>query len=131
MRPKPAPAPAPPTGERRPTPAAPDAPEHASYAREEIERVLAERERWTREELAEALSRLPRRKPAFQTDSGIPIPDVVDPAHLAGFDALRDVGYPGAYPFTRGPQPTMYRGRLWTMRQFAGVGTPEDTNARF
>ncbi len=112
------------------TPKAPAHAEHPIYAREEIARVLAEREAWTREELQEALSRLPRRK-AFQTDSGIPIPDVVDAATVREADPLRDVGYPGRYPFTRGPQPTMYRGRLWTMRQFAGFGTPEDTNARF
>jgi methylmalonyl-CoA mutase N-terminal domain/subunit len=113
------------------TPAAPQRAEHPVYAREEIARVLAEREAWTREDLAEALARLPRRKPAFQTDSGIPIPDVVDPAAVREADPLRDVGYPGRFPFTRGPHPTMYRGRLWTMRQFAGFGTPEDTNRRF
>jgi methylmalonyl-CoA mutase N-terminal domain/subunit len=104
---------------------------HPALDREEVARVLAERESWTREELAEALARMPRRRPRFQTDSGIPIPDVVDPATSAGHDFRRDVGYPGRYPFTRGPQPTMYRGRLWTMRQFAGFGTPEDTNRRF
>ncbi len=113
------------------TPKAPARADHPIYAREEIARVLAEREAWTREELQEALSRLPRRKEPFQTDSGIPIPDVVDAATVREADPLRDVGYPGRYPFTRGPQPTMYRGRLWTMRQFAGFGTPEDTNARF
>jgi methylmalonyl-CoA mutase N-terminal domain/subunit len=113
------------------TPPAPDRADHPIYAREEIARVLAEREAWTREELEDALSKLPRRKEPFQTDSGIPIPDVVDPATVREADPLRDVGYPGRYPFTRGPQPTMYRGRLWTMRQFAGFGTPEDTNARF
>ncbi len=112
------------------TPKAPDRADRPVYARDEIARVLAEREAWTREELADALSRLPRRK-EFQTDSGIPIPDVVDPATVREADPLRDVGYPGRYPFTRGPQPTMYRGRIWTMRQFAGFGTPEDTNQRF
>jgi methylmalonyl-CoA mutase, N-terminal domain len=113
------------------TPAAPGEAERPLYDREEIARVLAEREAWTREELAEALARLPRRKEPFQTDSGIPIPDVVDPSTVRPPDFSRDVGWPGRYPFTRGPQPTMYRGRLWTMRQFAGFGTPEDTNARF
>jgi methylmalonyl-CoA mutase, N-terminal domain len=102
-----------------------------SFSTEELSAVLKERERWTAEELALALTRLPRRKPAFQTDSGIPIPDVVDAAIRTGADELRDVGYPGRFPFTRGPQPTMYRGRLWTMRQFAGFGSPEDTNQRF
>ncbi|BDG06688.1 acyl-CoA mutase large subunit family protein [Anaeromyxobacter oryzae] len=113
------------------TPAAPDHADTALYGREEIAQVLAGRDAWTREELADALARLPRRKPAFQTDSGIPIPDVLDPASVREHDYLRDVGWPGRYPFTRGPQPTMYRGRLWTMRQFAGFGTPKDTNARF
>jgi len=120
-----------PSAPRHETPAAPEHAEHPSYASGEIARVLAERERWTREELAEVLARLPRRKDGFATDSGIPIPDVLDPATRRDADYLRDVGYPGRFPFTRGPQPTMYRGRLWTMRQFAGFGSPEDTNERF
>jgi methylmalonyl-CoA mutase, N-terminal domain len=118
-------------GSRRSTPPAPERAERPTYAREELERILAAREAWTKDELADALAKLPRRRPQFQTDSGIPIPDVLDPASVAETDYLRDVGYPGQYPFTRGPQPTMYRGRLWTMRQFAGFGTPEDTNGRF
>ncbi len=113
------------------TPGAPEKADHPLYSRDEIARVLAAREAWTREELAEALARLPQRKGKFETDSGIPIPDVVDAATVREADVLRDVGYPGRYPFTRGPQATMYRGRLWTMRQFAGFGTPEDTNGRF
>jgi methylmalonyl-CoA mutase N-terminal domain/subunit len=113
------------------TPKAPERADHPVYSREEIARIVAEREAWTREELAEVLAKMPRRKEAFETDSGIPVPDVVDPATVRESDPLRDVGYPGRYPFTRGPQPTMYRGRLWTMRQFAGFGTPEDTNRRF
>jgi len=116
---------------RKPTPAAPERAERPLYAREDLARVLAERESWTKEELAEVLARLPRRKAAFQTDSGIPIPDILDPAHVRELDFHRDLGWPGRYPFTRGPQATMYRGRLWTMRQFAGFGTPEDTNQRF
>jgi methylmalonyl-CoA mutase N-terminal domain/subunit len=129
MRPKPANPP--PSPDHGATPSAPSHAEHATYAREEVERIVAERERWTREELADAVARLPARKAAFQTDSGIPIPDVLDPASRREADYLRDVGYPGCYPFTRGVQPTMYRGRLWTMRQFAGFGSPEDTNQRF
>jgi methylmalonyl-CoA mutase N-terminal domain/subunit len=102
-----------------------------SFSTEELAAVLRERERWTAEELAQALARMPRRKAAFQTDSGIPIPDVVDASIRSDRNDLHDVGYPGRFPFTRGPQPTMYRGRLWTMRQFAGFGSPEDTNKRF
>jgi len=101
------------------------------YDREEIARILAERESWTSGELSEALGRLPRRREQFETDSGIPIPDIVDAATVATLDPRRELGLPGRYPFTRGPQPSMYRGRLWTMRQFAGFGTPEDTNRRF
>jgi methylmalonyl-CoA mutase N-terminal domain/subunit len=97
--------------------------QRTAFDAEELERVLAEREAWTREELAAVLARLPRRKSEFTTDSGIPVPDVLDPASSRGSDYIRDVGYPGRYPFTRGPHPTMYRGRLWTMRQFGGSGT--------
>ncbi len=124
-------APASPDTERRPTPERPERADHPLYSREEIERIVLEREAWTAQELAEVLGRAPRRKEQFQTDSGIPIPDVLDPASRREEDYRRDVGFPGRYPFTRGPQPSMYRGRFWTMRQFAGFGTPEDTNRRF
>ncbi len=119
--------PEPPRGE---TPRPPERADGPVYSRDEIARVLAEREAWTKEELGEVLAKMPRRR-EFRTDSGIPIPDVMDPSNVREADYLRDVGYPGRYPFTRGPHPTMYRGRLWTMRQFAGFGTPEDTNRRF
>ena len=119
------------TTPRGETPPAPDRADHPTYSRDELARIVAARESWTEEELAEALSRLPARKASFATDSGIPVPAVLDPASVREADYLRDVGYPGRYPFTRGPQPTMYRSRLWTMRQFAGFGTPRDTNARF
>jgi methylmalonyl-CoA mutase N-terminal domain/subunit len=102
-----------------------------AWSKDELAEILKERERWTAEELAQALAKLPRRRERFQTDSGIPIPDVLDPATRSEADYLRDVGYPGRFPFTRGPHPTMYRGRVWTMRQFAGFGSPEQTNARF
>jgi methylmalonyl-CoA mutase N-terminal domain/subunit len=69
---------------------------------------------------------LPKRAPHFETMGGIPLADLYSP------DAVpAEVGLPGSYPFTRGPYPTMYRGRLWTMRMFAGFGAPEDTNERF
>ncbi|WP_242344003.1 acyl-CoA mutase large subunit family protein [Anaeromyxobacter terrae] len=116
---------------RKDTPSAPTRAEHPTFAREELQRILAERESWTQGELSEVLGKLAHRRARFETDSGIPIPDVLDPASVRETDYLRDVGYPGRYPFTRGPQATMYRGRLWTMRQFAGFGSPEDTNGRF
>ena len=101
------------------------------WSREELQALLADRESWTAGELAAVLKKLPRRKARFATDSGIPIPDLIDATTRAGADDRRDVGLPGRFPFTRGTQPTMYRGRLWTMRQFAGFGSPEDTNQRF
>ncbi|MBZ4422055.1 methylmalonyl-CoA mutase family protein [Myxococcus sp. RHST-1-4] len=73
---------------------------------------------------------MPLRKKQFVTDSGIPIPDLLTLADRKDERPER-IGLPGQFPFTRGVQPTMYRGRLWTMRQFAGFGTPEDTNKRF
>jgi methylmalonyl-CoA mutase N-terminal domain/subunit len=116
---------------RAAAPAARGTSEHPLPAPAGVERIARERDAWEREDLAEVLARAPRRREVFTTDSGVPIPDVLDPSHLRGHDYLRDAGFPGRYPFTRGPQPTMYRGRLWTMRQFAGFGTPEDTNGRF
>ena len=85
---------------------------------------------WVRGEVAKSLARAPARRTEFVSDSGIPIPTVVTPADRAREDA-RELGLPGQFPYTRGVQPTMYRGRLWTMRMFAGFGTPADTNQRF
>jgi methylmalonyl-CoA mutase, N-terminal domain len=71
------------------------------------------------------------RKEQFETGSGIPVGPLYTPADLAGHDPLRDEGFPGEPPFTRGIRPTMYRGRLWSIRQYAGFGTAADANARF
>ncbi len=71
------------------------------------------------------------RKEQFETGSGIPVAPLYTPADLKDHDVLRDEGFPGEPPFTRGIQPTMYRGRLWSIRQYAGFGTAEDANARF
>ncbi len=67
----------------------------------------------------------------FTTVSGAPVEPLYGPDDAAGLDYLRDLGFPGEYPFTRGVYPTMYRGRQWTMRQFSGFGTPRDTNGRY
>jgi len=67
----------------------------------------------------------------FTTVSGRPIKELYTPADLPRFDYFRDLNFPGEYPYTRGIHPTMHRGRLWTMRQFSGFGTPEDTNKRY
>ena len=95
------------------------------------------REEWRKVDVAKSTQKAPLRRAEFHTDSGIPIPDLLTPADVGEPSQadvekyVRDLGFPGQYPYTRGPQPTMYRGRLWTMRQFAGFGTPEDTNQRF
>ena len=73
----------------------------------------------------------PERPVRFETLSGLPIEPLYTPANLRGWSPEEKLGRPGEYPFTRGVYPTMYRGRLWTMRMFAGFGRPEDTNARF
>src|SRR5581483_4453814 len=67
----------------------------------------------------------------FETSSGKPVKRVYRPDDIADLDYLKDLGLPGEFPFTRGVQPTMYRGRFWTMRQYAGFGTAEETNTRF
>ncbi len=77
------------------------------------------------------LSRLPERHDPFTTISGVPVNRLYSPADVANLDYDRNLGLPGRYPFTRGIHPTGYRGRLWTMRMFAGFGTAEETNARF
>ncbi|MDA0733130.1 MAG: methylmalonyl-CoA mutase family protein [Chloroflexi bacterium] len=93
---------------------------------EEIENIRQEAERWR-----EKANSAPQRKPAYKTPSQIPVQPLYTPADLADTDDLRDIGYPGEYPYLRGVHPTGYRGRLWTMRMFAGYGLPEETNARF
>ncbi|MGD0806115.1 MAG: methylmalonyl-CoA mutase family protein [Anaerolineales bacterium] len=86
--------------------------------------------RWKEEVLGPALKKFPERKPRFQTPSGIPLEGVYPPADPEE-DVPERIGFPGQYPFTRGVQPTMYRGRLWTTRQYAGYATAEESNARY
>ncbi len=89
------------------------------------------RQRWRETLRAKAVASSPERREAFETSSGIPIRDLYTPADTLDLDEARDLGRPGEYPFTRGVQPTMYRSRLWTMRQYAGFATAEETNRRF
>ena len=78
-----------------------------------------------------ALARFPERKKLFVTSSNVPVERVYTPLDVRNLDYTQDLGFPGEYPYTRGVYPTMYRGRLWTMRQYAGFGTAEQTNQRF
>ncbi len=86
--------------------------------------------RWQKETLGPALARSPERQKTFTTLSGVPIQGLYTSADLAGFDYGCDLADPGQFPFTRGIHESMYRGKVWTMRQFSGFGTPEDTNRR-
>jgi methylmalonyl-CoA mutase N-terminal domain/subunit len=87
--------------------------------------------RWERETLDPALNKSSERAASFTTISGRPIDRLYTAEDVEGIDYARDVNDPGVFPYTRGIHPTGYRGKLWTMRQFAGFGTPEDTNARY
>src|SRR2546427_1111366 len=93
--------------------------------------VEPEAMRRAHEWLKEVYARQPEREALFTTVSGEKLEPLYTQEDLADTDAERDIGYPGEYPFTRGVYPSMYRGRLWTMRQFAGFGTAEETNERF
>ncbi|MGH2608272.1 MAG: methylmalonyl-CoA mutase family protein, partial [Tepidiformaceae bacterium] len=86
---------------------------------------------WLQATYARAVEKAPERVKAFETTGKMPIEPVYTPDDLNGFDPACDLGFPGEYPFTRGIQPTMYRGRFWTMRQYAGFGTAEESNQRY
>jgi methylmalonyl-CoA mutase N-terminal domain/subunit len=88
------------------------------------------RQEWEKKILKPALDRYPERKESFKTSSDIDIKRVYLPSNLSN-DYLQSLGFPGQYPFTRGVQPTMYRGRFWTMRQYAGYASAEDSNLRY
>ena len=86
---------------------------------------------WEQTALKRVLDKTAEREAVFTTESGIPVKRLYTPLDLPDADYNGDLGYPGEYPYTRGVYPTMYRGRLWTMRNYAGFGTAEDTNKRF
>ena len=92
------------------------------------ERTHELKQEWEAAVLRPTLSRFPERRHKFETESGIPVERFYTPADG---DYDQELGFPGQYPFTRGAQPTMYRGRFWTMRQYAGFGTARETNARY
>ncbi|HEX5450868.1 MAG TPA: methylmalonyl-CoA mutase family protein, partial [Candidatus Limnocylindrales bacterium] len=95
------------------------------------EAVDPARERWRGSSRARALADQPERRERFETSSGIEIRDLYTAADRAALDDGRELGLPGVFPYTRGVQPTMYRGRLWTMRQYAGFASAAETNLRF
>ncbi|HEV8458823.1 MAG TPA: methylmalonyl-CoA mutase family protein [Methylomirabilota bacterium] len=90
-----------------------------------------DKKRWEKDTYGPFVRQAPEREVRYESLSGIPIQPLYTPEDLAGWRYEEKLGYPGEFPYTRGPYPSMYRGRLWTMRMFAGFGRPEDTNARF
>ena len=100
------------------------------FDQEKVQALRSKKEEWDRKATAQ-LARSPERKKEFKTDSDVPVLRLYTPVDIADLSYGRELGLPGEYPFTRGVQPTMYRGRLWTMRQYAGFGTAEETNGRF
>jgi methylmalonyl-CoA mutase N-terminal domain/subunit len=93
--------------------------------------VQKEFERWRKTTLNKSISKAAERESSFKTTSDIEIQRLYTPLDIGALDYCDDLGFPGEPPFTRGAQPTMYRGRLWTMRQYAGFATPEETNKRY
>jgi len=96
-----------------------------------IQTIKARKESWEKEVASKSVARLSERKKEFMTTSNIPVERVYTPIDIQKLDYNRDLGFPGEYPYTRGIYPTMYRSRFWTMRQYAGFGTAEQTNQRF
>ena len=101
------------------------------YDREKLDLLRQELEMWEETDLQQSLARMPEAKDQFITTSSEPVERLYTPLSVESLDYLEDLGLPGQYPYTRGVHPTMHRGRLWTMRMFAGFGTAEETNARF
>src|SRR6476619_5383806 len=93
--------------------------------------ACAGKSRWQRDTLEPGLEKSPERRATYTTISGWPIDRLYTAEDLGDIEYSRDVANPGEFPYTRGIHPTGYRGRLWTMRQFAGFGTPEETNERY
>ncbi|QRV15926.1 methylmalonyl-CoA mutase family protein [Haloterrigena salifodinae] len=101
------------------------------YDEEDLESIREATDEWEQETLEPALDAHGERSERFATVSNLEVDRLYTPADVADLDYLEDLGFPGEEPYTRGPYPTMYRGRTWTMRQFAGFGTAEETNERF
>ncbi|HQO74601.1 MAG TPA: methylmalonyl-CoA mutase family protein [Candidatus Marinimicrobia bacterium] len=95
------------------------------------DKLKAQRQKWEETTLKKVISRNPERKTEFTTGSWLPVERTALPEITSDDEYLEKLGFPGEFPFTRGVQPTMYRGRLWTMRQYAGFGTAEESNRRY
>jgi methylmalonyl-CoA mutase N-terminal domain/subunit len=100
------------------------------FTEDELKTVKEGKKRW-QEDLSKLFHEIPERLPSFTTVSNLEIDSLYTPEDIHDLNYCKDIGFPGFYPFARGVQPSMYRGRLWTMRMFSGLGGPEETNERF
>ena len=100
------------------------------FDKKKLQEIRRRKQKWEAETVTKSFDRLPE-KGDFSTSSDIPVNRLYTPADVSDFDYLQHLGFPGEYPFTRGVYPTMYRARFWTMRQYAGFGSAEQTNKRF
>ena len=101
------------------------------YDKKKLDELKDSLEQWDKTSLQKTLAKLPERREKFITTSSEPIDRLYTPMDVADMDYASDLGHPGEYPYTRGVHPTLHRGKLWTMRMFAGFGTAEETNKRF
>ena len=101
------------------------------FDEKKVKEIKDGKKQWTETSVEKAISRFPERKEKFTTGSNLEVDRLYTPADVEDFNYNEKLGYPGEYPYTRGVQPTMYRGRLWTMRQYAGFATAEESNQRY
>ncbi len=101
------------------------------FDQKELEKIRAAQAQWDQGTVQKAITRSPERKPVFTSISGMPVQRLYTPLDAVNQDYSQDLGFPGEFPFTRGVQPTMYRGRFWTMRQYAGFGNAKESNERY
>jgi len=101
------------------------------FDKDELKKIKTAKDKWGKEILQKSLVREKERKEVFTSISGTSIERLYTPLEIAGVNYNDEIGYPGQYPFTRGVQPTMYRGRFWTMRQYAGFGSAQESNERY
>ncbi len=101
------------------------------FDNEKLEQVKNAKKQWEDTDVAKSISRFPERKEEFTTGSGDEVKRLYTPDDIGNMEYQDDLGFPGQYPYTRGVQPTMYRGRLWTMRMYAGFATAEESNKRY
>ena len=101
------------------------------FEKTKIDEVREAARKWEEEKVAKSVARFPERKERFEFTSGIETKRMYTPADIEDLDYCEDLGMPGQYPFTRGVQDTMYRGKFWTMRMYAGFSTAEESNKRY